>query len=322
MSRNLIAIAFSDLHIHNWKQHNGDGGRIYHHLGVLSVVRKAARKKGVPLLFGGDFAHSDKHLSNKWLSIVLPFLKKKFNKVPFYGISGNHDQSESMTYSHYSPNYVHTFSQIFKDIHCIDFKTTELRDFVIHGIPYLKYNIGFDQALKDRVKDRSSTKKNILVIHTDLHGAKDTDGRVIGSVDNIPEDMDKYFRKFDLVLCGHIHSPQQLGENLLMLGAPLQQRKTDMGSSLGYWEIYSDMSYEFVKIKKTPKFKYYNEGDKINDFHYWIKVEEFELEEEEEEVSFGKKTSKTKLATRYLKKQGIQDKDKKKVLIDVLKRTQ
>ena len=45
------------------------------------------------------------------------------------------------------------------------------------------------------------------MLHTDYPGARDTDGREIGSVENLNVNT---LNKFDLVLCGHIHKPLKI----------------------------------------------------------------------------------------------------------------
>ena len=39
-----------------------------------------------------------------------------------------------------------------------------------------------------------------------------------------------------------------------MIGAPLQQRRTDRDCDLGYWLIFDDLSMRFVVVEKYPKF--------------------------------------------------------------------
>lgn len=39
-----------------------------------------------------------------------------------------------------------------------------------------------------------------------------------------------------------------------MIGATLQQRRTDKDCKLGYWKLYSDLSMEFIELKGFPKF--------------------------------------------------------------------
>ena len=307
MKSKLLAIAFGDLHLNEWKQFNDDNCRLYAGVDVLVYLNALALKKKVPLLFMGDLIHTDKYITNRLLSEALPILKNMKN---FYGIDGNHDQSEQNTHTHKSPSYFDTFAKIFNDIHCVNYRSVELENIVLHGIPYLTHNIGLKETMEsfNIVKG----KKNILMIHTDLHGAEDNNGISIDSTSNIPKDMDKFFEKFDIVLAGHIHKPQVLGDNIYMLGSPQQQRRTDMGSELGFWKVYKD-KVTFTPFNKYPEFKTYNEGDEIDDFHFWTKLPK-ELKASKTEFNFSAKTDKSKLATSYCKTKGITDKRKVKAL--------
>jgi len=82
------------------------------------------------------------------------------------------------------------------------------------------------------------------------------------------------------------------------------------------------MTVKFKEIEFTSKFKYYKEGEKINDYDFWIKLDEFELPEEKRDINFSTSHSKISLAKKYLKKQGIKSKAKKRTLINILKKSQ
>ena len=307
MKSELLALAFGDLHLNEWKQFNEDHTRLYAGVDVLSYMNNLAQKKKVPLLFTGDLIHTDQHITNRLLQESLPILK---NMVNFYGIDGNHDQSEQNTNEYHSPSYFNTFSQVFEGIHCLNFKTVELDKIVLHGIPYLTNNIGLKEAIADFKIIKG--KKNILLIHTDLHGAEDNNGMVIDSTSNIPKDMDKFFSKFDLTLAGHIHKPQCLGDNIYMLGAPQQQRRTDKGSELGFWKVYAN-KVTFTPFNKYPEFKDYEGEEKPDDFNFWTKLPK-KQKTEDNDYNFSAKIDKGKLASRYCKTKGISDKKKIRAL--------
>lgn len=302
--KEIIALTFSDLHLHEWSEFNKGNIRVDQALTVIQILERSAKRKGVPLLFPGDLIHNPKFISNGLLSIVLPFFAGM--EVDLYGIDGNHDQSEQNTKEHISPSYFETFSKVFPKMHSVNFRTIETEKFIIHGIPYLTHNIGFEEAVKD-IKIIKG-KPNILMIHTDLHNAADTNGRKIGSVTNIPNNMDKFFKKFTLVISGHIHKPQKLGSNIIMVGAPNQQRRTDRGSELGYWHIYSDGSTKFIPFKGIfPEFKI-SEPD---GFNFCDKPKAKRVTKETTKViEFNSSNSRTKLAKSYCKENSIKDKKK------------
>lgn len=308
----LIAIAFSDLHLNEWSKFNEDNRRLKDGLRVIDILQKKCKKAGVPLLFPGDLFHLNKYLTNGLLSLVLPFFNKL--RVDLYAIDGNHDQSDNNSKLNPSPSYIRTFASIFKRFHEVNFKSLDLGTFVLHGIPYLTHNIGFEEAVNSIEVKKG--KVNILMIHTDLHNAKDTDGRKVNSVTNIPTNMDTLFKRFTLVLSGHIHKPQILGSNILMLGATNQQRRTDMGCKMGYWEIYSDGSYKFRQLKDFPVFIDLEPGQQDDGFNFCTIARERKggLTKTIDETKFTNTTNRASLAKNYCKEKKVKDKRKRNVL--------
>ena len=307
--KKIVAIAFSDIHLNEWPEFNNNNHRLHNSLLVIRNICRVAKRNDVPVLFGGDLVHKYKSVTNSFLSITLPLLHK-YSEAPIWAISGNHDQSEKNTRENGSPSYVETFSHVIPNLHCIDWLTKENQHLAVHGVPYITGNIGFTEYVNSIKLVKG--KMNILMLHTDLHGATTPQGMDL-DVHGIPEDMDSIFGRFDLVISGHIHKPAQLGPNIYMMGAPEQQNRGDAGTDMGYWVIYDDASMEFVKVL-SPQFKFYNEGEETNDYDFWTlnKVDEGEIREEKaEKLEFDVNTSKTKLGRNYCKANNITDKKKR-----------
>src|SRR5690606_6989935 len=97
----------------------------------------------------------------------------------------------------------------------------------VWGLPYFNNDHDLKEAilkLKDQIKRTHKDKGlKILLLHTDMPGAKTPEGFTIGETQSIPRNLDKFFEEWDLVLCGHIHKPQKLSEKCYMLGCPIQQ---------------------------------------------------------------------------------------------------
>ena len=106
-----------------------------------------------------------------------------------------------------------------------------------------------------------------------------------------------------------------------MVGAPNQQRKSDMGCQMGYVEIYEDFSTEFVPYK-APQFRYYNEGEEHEDTNdFWIEVPKPRKIKKGSEAEFSPKMSKEAMAIRYAKETGITSPRKIRALINILNQT-
>jgi len=312
-----IAAVFSDLHLHVFNQFNENNRRLKASMDILNQLVSL----DLPLLFAGDWFHEDQHISNTlfdYLSKHLP------DNLKVYGISGNHDMSELNNNDNLSPSLFRSMTRLLPNqFTCLEEDPSiELNEGIrVFGIPYLSYNIGLREYL-DEIRDSLGyqvSSKRILLIHTDLHGASDTDGRKINSVQNMDANMTEFFKGFDLVFSGHIHKPQRITPHIIMVGAPNQQRKSDMGGKFGYWLIYEDMSVKFKKLK-APEFKFYIPGkDTIDEYHYWVPVQEGkENEEDQIPKKFTNTISKTKLAKRYCKERGIKSKRKVEALKSIL----
>lgn len=324
--KKVIAIIYSDLHLEKWNKFNEHNRRLKNGLDVMKQIKKQAKIHKCPILFTGDLMHKQKAVTNYMLQECLPQFKKLWTtKGPqTYAISGNHDQSEENTNTHFSPSYIKTFSQIFPGLHCIDYLKQSCKDYNLYGVPYLTHDLGFDEIIKEF--DITGDKTNILMIHTTIPGAHDTDGREINSTLN-GKSLAKLFEKFDLVLTGHIHKPEEFvigGTKVIQVGAPQQQRLTDKNSEMGYVKLYSDLSHEWVYMD-YPKFVLLENGEAPPDTKNFYVVAHKQRETRKDmQVTndFNIAASRSKLAISYMKEKHIDDKKKRNALIEALKSTE
>lgn len=268
----MKAIFFSDLHLNLWDHYSS---RFDAQLKVLELLCSRSNRHECPLFFGGDMFHSPKEVRNSLLSVLFPFLKYLENTYPkarIYAISGNHDMSEDNFKHRKSPSYVRTLSVASPLISCIDHKKYEDPHVVVHAVPYLTHNTGLSEEVSQIALVEG--KLNILLIHTDFKGQKDTDGTVVGRGENLDESI---FSRFDMVMSGHIHKPGKVRDNIYSIGAPLQLRLSDRDGQFGYWVI-KDKIPKFKPLGFTPKYRLYQNPSEItNDTDIWIKVENKEL---------------------------------------------
>lgn len=316
-----IAVAFSDLHWHDWENYSVNHSRLYLQDKIFEHVSQKAHQYNVPVLFSGDLFHNPKSLTNRALEAFVDSYKKWFEDrgIKMYAISGNHDLCEKNTDSHISPSYVKTFSKLFYTLTCLDISCIAEEDnFMVYGIPYLNKNKGFNLVLQN-LKKIKSPKTKILLIHTDLHNAKTNEFHK-GVPEGIPGDMDEYFAFFDYVLAGHIHIPQQLGASIYMLGPPSQQSWVESGYEMGFYLIYRERKPKFLPLG-LPQFKEYDpDSEPPNDGNYWApKTRPLNHPLVVKDSKFSASTNKVKLAKNYLDIIKEDDPDRRKALIDILK---
>lgn len=313
----IIALAFSDLHLNLWSKFNKDNQRTFNGFKVMEIIAKRCEQLKVPALFCGDLFHKPETLDQEFALIVqIKFNKLSTIKWKMIAIEGNHDLQKVNSMDKLTNGWISFFSPYYKWLDNLDFNSTLIGDkYIIHGVPYIDHNIGLSKYLKELPLQKGY--KHILLLHTDYPGAKDTDGRVIDSVENINLNS---LNRFDLILCGHIHKYQRLSKKVYMVGAPLQQRRTDKNCKMGYLEIYSDLSVKFVPLN-FPKFIDVESEDEIKDEdnYYTIIPKENHSKVEVIDHKITKQLSKEKLAKRYMKAKGIKDEKKQKLLVKILK---
>lgn len=317
--KKLIAIASSDWHINKWKTYNNPIDRLESSFLFIKELLEISHNKNIPILFSGDLFHIPGAITNRLLfeiTVFLNWVKDKYPDAHVLGITGNHDMSDGAS-------YINTFSLLFKPLlQCIDNKSISFGDgYKVIGIPFLKHNGGLAEAIEKFGK--KDGYKKILLIHTNLYGAKDPNGYEIDEVPNVPRNMGKFFSGYDLVLSGHIHKYDKLWKDrVIMVGAPYHQRTSDSGTTMGYLNVYEDLSTEFIHYK-APEFKFYPEGEPLPDNNnYWIPVPKLNIVKAESEGDFNNKSTKSKLAREYCKVNGVKNKRRKNLLIDTLNKTE
>ncbi len=314
-------IAFSDLHLNQWNiSYEYSGDRLADGIKAFEVINKRAGELGVKMLFAGDLFHRFKSLDNEVLDAFSDVSLNDF----LVGIDGNHDQVKANTHKVISPAYFNTFSKLNKQMICVNGRSVVTGDgYMIHGIPYMKHNVGFKTYLKKAHKERLKHPKlkHILLIHTDLPGAMKDNGMVADSVENIKSL--KIFKGFDLVLCGHIHKSQIITKNIIILGSPYQQSLSEMGDQKGYWEIYEDLTFSFVPIKGIPTYKKYDSDKPPKDLskYIWVpeKIKALEFDNGST-IEFDVNQGRQDIARAYFKTTNQKGKGKRSLLISLIKK--
>lgn len=318
--KKVAFVAFSDIQIEAWKKFSKGDSRLHDNGRIIQRIIKLCLKYNCPALFAGDLYDNPKQLSNKVLHYSFKWFSKLRDKnIKLYTIHGNHDQSEKNTVDHTSYNYLNLLATAFPNIYPQSEKPTDLGQYIITGVDFLSDNAGLENQVRkiQRSLKAFPNKKKILLIHSDLPGAIDTSGREVGS-SNISPMLKKLFRGFDLVLCGHIHKPQRMRSNILILGATHQQRISDSGTKMGCWLIYEDLTYKFVDLK-MPEFKFIKPGqERPDNYHFYIEEQpKLKIKTSKDLASFNTKDP-IKLVKAYMKVNNIKSKAKRELLINYL----
>ena len=108
-----------------------------------------------------------------------------------------------------------------------------------------------------------------------------------------------------------------------MIGAPLQQRRTDKNCEMGYWELYEDLSLKFIPLDNFPKFIDVESEEEVkDDGNYYTVIPKQSRVEKIVEHKITKQLSKKRLAKRYMRTTGIKDKNRENLLINILNKSE
>jgi DNA repair exonuclease SbcCD nuclease subunit len=324
-----LAIITGDWHIHKWKQFNQNNRRLKSNLDLFRLLGSKAKELDVPIIFTGDLFENAKQLHNSVITQSIKTYKKEIESkgVKFFAISGNHDQEEQNTINHHSSSYLEAFDEAFQSFKFLDKCIGYNKRLEIHGIPYLTGNVGFKELVRKIRKIPKTRTIRILVIHTDLHGALSTDGRETGTTENIPKDLGKFFKGFDLVVSGHIHKPQIIVPNhVYMIGAPQQQNRGDKNCQMGYWILYDNLKMKFIPTYypmfieiSEDEYNQLSTEDKNSMSNYYIPIPKEEIAKDVQGfTSFSSNKGRTKIVKRWAKATGETDKLKLKTLKTIL----
>lgn len=311
----VIGIVFSDLHLGEYTKFNQDNKRTLSIFRVLLSIKKECLKHKCPAFFCGDFMHKSEFITSSLEEMIIDQFStiQRDEDFNIYGISGNHDMSLKNGIERRSPSHWKNLCNKFHFLHNLDFDYHDFGKFRVVGVPYIDSNIG----LNEYIKNIKIIKPTILLLHTDYPGAKDTDGVEVGTVQNLNVNL---LDKFKLTLIGHIHKPQRLGKKVFMVGAPLQQRRTDRDCDMGIWYIKEDFSMEFKPLSGYPKFIDVEDESEIKDDGNYYTVIAKSISKEVETLDVSKPVNNTRgLVRRYCRCNDIKDKDRRKLLWKVIK---
>lgn len=261
----MKVIAFSDLHIHNYKRFATPEFRLNSSISVLPYLYNYAEKNGIEhILFSGDMFHQQVNIPVSVSYELKKVFKRLDNRdISFIAISGNHDQATKQVLGNQAVSALQELELLFNNFHLIDHSNYQIsKDVCVHGIPYYEYKEHFSHALSTVEVD--NTCKNILLMHqTPTHE---------NSV--IPVDIDvndKRLGKFDLILNGHIHKREELTDKFINVGSTIQREREDAGVPKGFYVIDTEtMEREFIEPSVFPKVVLVSEGMETNAMDYNI----------------------------------------------------
>lgn len=209
-----------------------------------SIFRQSieeCQKRGITRLYhNGDFLTSRKSMSmseqNALDEIIGMF---EASGVELVAITGNHDiksDESNVKKSWLRPYRYHPYFKLVETSQAFD----EVM-FNVTAIPFMAPELMME-VLEHTSEHLDKTRKNVLLIHQEVYGSVNNDGKPINN--GIPINA---FDAFDLVLCGHFHNRQQITSNIWYMGSAYAGNFGE-DNEKGLTIINDDLSLEFVPL--------------------------------------------------------------------------
>lgn len=319
-----LALLFSDLHIHNYKQFDHNGSRLENCLRVLDRVFVFADKNGIDtILFAGDLYDRQQALPTVVINATVERFHALFVKYPtitFYAISGNHDQASKNLLHIEAETALKHLSIVFENkFILIDNQYADIQDDAgniarVVGVPYYEMAEHYAEKLAEVTNDFvADATTHILLCHQTPKGIMNT---------GIPFDTDPtdgVYEKYDMVFCGHIHAGQDLSDNFKVVGSPIHRDKADEGTDKGFFavDLFNPKNTRFFSLNKHfPTFKSVFEDmieGETNDELDWVvvvpRLDQIKQSETAKVESFNTSLSNEQLVRNFWEQQDGQNKE-------------
>jgi exonuclease SbcD len=158
-------------------------------------------------------------------------------------IPGNHDKTDYNSYSSFlDPFRGHPGLDLYDKA-----TTIPLSDKIdLHLLPFFEEGLYLKELSKLKCNVQHT---NILLTHSSFEGSVNNDGSMVSS--SIKPTL---FKKFDIVLAGHYHNAQQIGDNIVHLPS-IRQKDYGEDDSKGYTLFSDNLEMELIQsdFKKYRK---------------------------------------------------------------------
>jgi len=222
---------------------------------VFSIFQQAAsiaKSYGLDrVLHAGDIFDSRKAQPQRQLTSFLKILDFYASEnLILEAIPGNHDKTDySLEESFLDPYFSHDAFILHRNSAYSDVGLGS--DVAVFFMPFFSDEEYLKEFSSDPLAHLDREPSKILITHIGINDAKMNNGTKISS--RITADL---FSNYDLVLVGHYHDPQELGDGRIKyIGASLQH---NYGESYvkGLTVVYDDLSVELVPLDFPKYLKY------------------------------------------------------------------
>lgn len=239
---------WTDIHFDNFSAfstitNDGYNSRFWKQVEVVESLLKYAERTGCKMVFGGDFYNRRMLVPTDVLHVTFEMISA-YPSVTHYWIIGNHDM--------YTWNCEKTTLQVFRNLPNVNL-ITSVTDVYVHPSTSLCL-VPHGAPLPTRsAEDRNYS---ILCTHYGVNearlGPKDTRMKDDLTIKQL-KDMN-----YDLVMIGHIHKPQALSDNIIVMGSPMAHSFHEANEEK-YFYVFDAVTKELVKYPTgAPQFRYHD----------------------------------------------------------------
>jgi DNA repair exonuclease SbcCD nuclease subunit len=241
----LRVLLFSDVHLHEFPDfasidpETGLNTRLLEGVNAIRRIALEVMKRAVnKVVFCGDFFHVRGVVRVPVLQAADSALRDMESATSDLTILvGNHDQTDKAG--------SHAATTVFRrrNTHVVKrFRTDgELAFFAYYADP---------NAFREDLKTAYKKGARVAFVHAGIHGA------ATGPRDYVPREEinPDEFKQWRMVFSGHYHAPQQIGKNIVYVGAPLQHYRSERKYKTGF-VIYDTESNTYERVPlRTPRF--------------------------------------------------------------------
>lgn len=196
---------------------------------------------GVKTIFhGGDIFTARKGQPEMVLNAFKSTLDQAAERgIHIYAIAGNHDKTDYTSDS----SYLEAFNG-HPALTVLEAGSRIMYDSVnVFFLPYYDESLTYTEKLAGFIDAVPDGECNVLLTHVGIDGVKNN-----GHVNVQNELKPGAFDKFNLVLVGHYHNRQMLGNNIVYTGSAYQANFGEDGDK-GCTLLYDDGSFEFIQLE-------------------------------------------------------------------------
>jgi DNA repair exonuclease SbcCD nuclease subunit len=247
MSKILLA---TDMHLDNWNYFStvtkdGYNSRLIKQLEVLEQLLNYAREHNCYFVHGGDLWNRRLLIPSDVIHLTYKLLAS-YPKVTTYILIGNHD-----AYNWDSKCTPLSVLNGLKHVNVID------RPAEVYFQPNVTINfIPYGGLIPAIPTDRTDEMYSILLTHYGVNEAKLGPTGVRMESDLTVKQIQEF--GYDLTLLGHIHKPQALADNIIVMGSAMAHSFHEVNEEK-YFYVFDCESRELVKYPtNAPKFIVHN----------------------------------------------------------------